>query len=87
MTFGPNDATETFSVTIANDALDEPNETVNLTLSNATGATLAAPATATLTINDDDDPAAPEVNIPTLSPWMLAALALALLALALRAAH
>lgn len=51
-----NDDNKTFQVTILNDTADEPNETVNLTLSNATGADLDdARKTATLTINDNDD--------------------------------
>lgn len=51
-----DDANKTFQVTIVNDTADESNETVNLTLSSATGATLDdARDTATLTINDNDD--------------------------------
>src|SRR5206468_1735656 len=47
-----DDATQSFNVTIAPDALDEGNETVNLTLSGAIGAGLGAQSTATLTIHD-----------------------------------
>jgi hypothetical protein len=44
-------------LTIADDSIDEPNETVNLALSNATGgATLGAVASATVTIVDNDPP-------------------------------
>src|SRR5207253_143148 len=43
-----------FSITICNDNVFEGNETVNLALSNATGATLGTQSTATLTIADDD---------------------------------
>jgi len=50
-----NDANKTFQVTIVNDTADEPNETINLTLSNATGAGLDdTRRTATLTITDND---------------------------------
>lgn len=51
-----DDANKTFQVTIINDTVDESNETINLTLSNATGAGLdAARDTATLTITDNDN--------------------------------
>ena len=50
-------ANKSFAITIANDTAVEGAETVNLSLSNPTGgATLGAPASATLTINDDDLP-------------------------------
>ena len=44
----------TFDVTIINDLIDEPNESLNLTLSNPNGATLGTPAASTLTIIDND---------------------------------
>ena len=59
-----DDANKSFQVTIINNAVNEPNETVTLTLSNPTGASLdLSRRIATLTITDDDSagnaPAAP----------------------------
>ncbi|MBN2057232.1 MAG: IPT/TIG domain-containing protein [Candidatus Saganbacteria bacterium] len=51
-------ANKTFNVTIADDATYEGNETVTLTLSGVTGASMGSPSTATLTINDDETPPA-----------------------------
>ena len=57
LTFTPGDVSETFDVTIIDDALDEPAETVTLTLSNAGNALLGAVNNpATLTIGDNDPP-------------------------------
>lgn len=54
-TFAAGDDTETFTVPICNDSTFEPDETVNMALSNPTGgATIGTPATAVLTITDDD---------------------------------
>jgi uncharacterized repeat protein (TIGR01451 family) len=54
LTFPPGITTQTFPVTIASDAMDENDETVSLTLSNPTNATLGGANPATLTIVDDD---------------------------------
>jgi hypothetical protein len=54
-TFVNGDTSETFTVPICQDPTDEPDETVNLALSNATGgAVIGSPANAVLTILDDD---------------------------------
>lgn len=47
-------ATKTFTIQLKKDALFESSETVNLGLTNATGATLGTPNTGVLTITDDD---------------------------------
>ena len=57
LSFGTGEDTKTISVTVTGDNVDEPNETLTVTLSNAPGATLAK-ATATGTITDDDGPPA-----------------------------
>jgi subtilisin-like proprotein convertase family protein len=56
LNFAPLATTRTFTVTIINDTVYEGNETVNLTLSGASGATLGAPSSATLTIVEDEAP-------------------------------
>lgn len=60
LTFAAGDNSETFTVSITDDATDEPDETVNLALSNAQGgATLGDPDEAVLTIEDNDEAAPP----------------------------
>ena len=54
LTFAANETSKTVSVATTDDATDEANETFTLTLSSPTNATLGT-ATATGTINDDDD--------------------------------
>jgi len=56
LTFTPGVTTTTFTIPIVNDSLDEPDETVTLTLSNLVNAALGAPNPAILTITDDDMP-------------------------------
>jgi ribosomal protein L35AE/L33A len=53
---------KSFTVTLCDDDLFEGNEIVNLLLSNATGATLGSPTSATLTINEDETPPAIRIN-------------------------
>ena len=59
--FAPGTTTQTLTVPILGDTLDEPNETFTVTLANPTNATLAT-AQATGTIVDDDD-APPTLSI------------------------
>jgi hypothetical protein len=54
LSFAPDDGTETISVPITNDLLDELGETLSITLSHPISAELGTPYTATLTIVDDD---------------------------------
>jgi hypothetical protein len=64
LTFGVGVTSKTFTIDVLNDALDEVDETVLLTLSNPTnitnpgnGAKLGTASSSTLTIEDDEDPA------------------------------
>jgi hypothetical protein len=52
--FGPGEQTKSFAVFVTDDAFDDDNETVNITLSNPSGTTLGAASSAVLTINDND---------------------------------
>jgi FKBP-type peptidyl-prolyl cis-trans isomerase 2 len=54
LTFAPGEVSQTFEVPLLDDLLDEPFESVNLTLSNPVNATLGAPNPATLYIVDND---------------------------------
>ena len=68
-------ANKIFTVTVLNDAIAEPDEMVNLTLSNPTGgATLGSINPAVLTIRNGEAP----VNVPTLSEWGLIIMSLLL---------
>lgn len=54
LNFVVGELTKSFSIPITNDAADEPDETVNLTLSNPTGGFVLGRRTAVLTIEDND---------------------------------
>jgi Domain of unknown function (DUF4394)/Calx-beta domain len=55
LTFGPGETSKTVTIPIRDDGRAESNETINLTLSNATGgAALGFQKTAVVTITDDD---------------------------------
>jgi hypothetical protein len=55
VTFGPGETTKTVNIPITNDLNNEPDETINLTLSNAGGSgDIGLIANAVLTITDED---------------------------------
>ena len=54
LTFVAAETSKTVTVTVAGDALDEPDETIRIALSNPTVATLGSASTGTGTITDDD---------------------------------
>jgi hypothetical protein len=54
VSFATGETSKTFTVPIINDSYAEGNETFSVVLSNATGATLGTPSTATVTINDNE---------------------------------
>ncbi len=64
LSFTAGVSTKTFAVPILGDSLDEPNETVLLTLSGAAG---LGQSTASLTITDDDVAGQIELQAPTFS--------------------
>ena len=54
LTFLAGQTSKTFTVPVVNDLLAEGNQSVNLTLTNPIGALLGTPATAVLTLTDND---------------------------------
>ncbi|HEU4596094.1 MAG TPA: M12 family metallo-peptidase [Pyrinomonadaceae bacterium] len=54
LNFAPGEVTKSFAVFITDDAFDDDNETINITLSNPVGTTLGTAASAVLVINDND---------------------------------
>ena len=62
LTFNPGETSKTINVTVLGDSLAETHETLRVLLKNPTNAALDIKAsTATITINDDDKPAAQPV--------------------------
>lgn len=57
LTFLDGESSKTFTINITDDERNEPAETINFQLSNPTGgAAIVNPATAVLTVNDNDNP-------------------------------
>lgn len=54
LTFAPTEAVKTVTIPIVDDSYAEGGETLTFTLSNATGGNLGAPASATITISDNE---------------------------------
>jgi WD40 repeat protein len=54
LTFNAGEQTKNIAITIVNDAVSEPDETIILTLTNATNAVVGTPAVHTFVILDDD---------------------------------
>ena len=67
LTFTSGVASQAFTVPITPDELEEGDETVMLTLSNASNATIGGNSPATLTILDDDCPSVVGFSSPTYS--------------------
>ena len=63
LTFAAGTTSQTFNVSVTGDVLDEPDETVAVTLSNAVNAAIGA-ATGTATITDDDAPPSLSIDSP-----------------------
>ena len=66
LTFAAGDTLKTVAVTVNGDDLDEPNETVEVTLSSATNATIST-ATGTGTITDDDGRPSLSISSPSVT--------------------
>ena len=54
LTFNPGETSKTFTVTIVDDALKEPNETIVVTLNSPVSGGLGSPSVATITILAND---------------------------------
>ncbi|MGN6186558.1 MAG: Calx-beta domain-containing protein, partial [Thermoanaerobaculia bacterium] len=82
LTFPPGSTTQTITVLVNGDLLNEGSETFFMTLSNASGATISD-AQATATIQNDPEDAAATATVPMLGARELALLAIALAVVAM----
>ncbi|KKZ14880.1 MAG: hypothetical protein TH68_03470, partial [Candidatus Synechococcus spongiarum 142] len=65
----PGAGTATFTVDTEDNGTDEPNGEVTVTLETGTDYTVGAPSSATVTVEDDEDPNNPKITLtPGLSP-------------------
>ena len=70
LTFNPNETSQTISIPILADTIDEANETFTVALSSPTNATVSSSSgTATMTITDDD--VAPTISINDVSTTLM----------------
>ena len=67
LTFATGQTSKTIEVSVTNDTTDEPDETVRVTLSGPSNATLGSAATGVGTITDDDDPPTVGINSPSVT--------------------
>ena len=58
LAFNAGDTSKTYSVATVSDTVDEANGDVTVTVGTGTGYTVGTPSSATITVNDDDAPAA-----------------------------
>lgn len=63
LSFAPGATSAFIDLTLIDDAQDEPDETVILTLSNPVNATLGTPKDFTLTIDDNDKPGSTDYKV------------------------
>ena len=66
LTFAANTASQTFTVSVTGDTINEPNETVVITLSGASTGSTIGTASGTGTITDDDTPTF-SINSPSVT--------------------
>lgn len=67
LTFGAGTTTQTITIQVLGDTLDEANETFNVTLSGASSGTVITDATGVGTITDDDAPPTIAINDVTVT--------------------